>query len=70
MIVGTFIVMIWRALFRKNHPRCRHARRHKIAQTEATCAEEKAGLMEEQSDPPAYDEGDAEEAKDEDSPKL
>ncbi len=78
MMVGTLIVMVWRTLFRKNHvgsgrARCGRARCQKAAKKEAAVAEEKAGLMEEQIAPPAYEdntEGSNEESAEEETPKA
>ncbi|KAH8205635.1 hypothetical protein TruAng_000129 [Truncatella angustata] len=63
MLVGTAIVFVWRKLFRsgsagtrRHHHRSGHST-HKAASTEASGADEKAGLMSNQEEveaPPAY----------------
>ena len=57
MIVGTLIVTLWRAFFRRSSRR--HAGRslHKSTHRENGIAEEKSGLMENQDLPPTYEEG-------------
>lgn len=59
MMVGTFIVFLWRLFFRRSSARsshrCRYA--HKASRHERAAAEEKSGLLNEQEDveaPPAY----------------
>ncbi|KAI1427379.1 hypothetical protein F5Y12DRAFT_712184 [Xylaria sp. FL1777] len=59
MMVGTFIVFLWRLFFRRSSSRsshrCRYA--HKAARREAAADEEKSGLLNNQEDiesPPAY----------------
>ncbi|KAK3336201.1 hypothetical protein B0T19DRAFT_32459 [Cercophora scortea] len=55
MMVGTFIVSVWRTFIRK--PSHRHAghSHHHAATKEAAVVEEKAGLMEHQDPPPSYE---------------
>lgn len=55
MMVGTFVVAIFRAFFRR--PSRRHAGRalHKASRSEAAVAEEKSGLMNDQDAPPSYE---------------
>ena len=60
MMVGTFIVFLWRTFFRPPGRRHHHRRRpgslHKAAHREAAGADEKAGLMAHQEEEtlPAY----------------
>ncbi|KAK3693788.1 hypothetical protein B0T22DRAFT_370905 [Podospora appendiculata] len=55
MIVGTFIVSVWRTFIRKpSHPHAGHSHHH-AATKEAAVIEEKAGLMEHQDPPPSYE---------------
>jgi hypothetical protein len=61
MMVGTVVVCLWRVLVRRQSPFSRrHCRRragracHKTARQEASVAEEKASLMDQQDDLPAY----------------
>lgn len=67
MMVGTLIITIWRTFVRKDRAGCPYARRYKAVHREVAVAEEKAGLMGEQSPPPAYDEPAADENVDKDA---
>jgi hypothetical protein len=61
MIVGTFVVCLWRIFYRRENPFSRrHCRRrghscHKTNVAEVAVAEEKSGLMEHQDVPPEYE---------------
>ncbi|KAI0394526.1 hypothetical protein F5Y17DRAFT_427664 [Xylariaceae sp. FL0594] len=62
LMLGSFIVYLWRGIFRRrtsSSHRCRHAR--KVASTTTAADDEKSGLMAHQEDPseapPAYMEG-------------
>lgn len=59
IMVGTFVVFLWRLLFRRSYSRsshrCRYA--HKAAESEDAVDEEKSGLLNESEQaeaPPAY----------------
>lgn len=66
MVVGTVVVSVWRFFFRRNSTtharRRRHSLRKAARQEEAAYSDEKAGLMNYQDEPPAYQEPEAEEA--------
>jgi hypothetical protein len=62
MVVGNFIVSMWRTFFRRSR-RAGHSHR-KAACREQAVAEEKSGLLDNQGPPPAYE---AEDAKEEES---
>jgi len=64
MAVGTVLITLWRAVFRRRRGGgCGHRRRHsghghhhKAPRKEAALSEEKSGLMEYQDEPPSYEE--------------
>ncbi|KAF4912339.1 hypothetical protein CGCF415_v003892 [Colletotrichum fructicola] len=68
MMVGTFVVCLWRVVVRRQSPFPRkHCRRRsrKSSHREAAATEEKAGLMTEQEDLPAYKDDEEEAPKNE-----
>ncbi|OLN97232.1 hypothetical protein CCHL11_07705 [Colletotrichum chlorophyti] len=66
MVVGTFVVCLWRVFVRRQTPFAhRHCRRRsrKSAQREAATSEEKTGLIAESEDVPPYKDGEEEAIK-------
>ncbi|KAK4145676.1 uncharacterized protein C8A04DRAFT_26417 [Dichotomopilus funicola] len=63
MVVGTVVVSVWRFFFRRNSSTHGRRRRHslrKAARQEAAYSDEKAGLMNYQDEPPAYQQSEEE----------
>lgn len=63
MMVGTFIVALWRTFFRRPHHRQTGHSRRRSVHKESAVAEEKSGLMEHQDAPPSYEEEDLKKAE-------